>query len=159
MGGGPEWEDSTGACARSPVNLDILKKNSCQSNVDMLDTDVGRVEERRFVPKPTFMEALQGQPSPRPLEYQLKENNLLDLDKIVVHLPSDALPYPSISMELESPWRRALIVKVLGRSVSYTMLYNHLCLFWRPPGEHQLLELGHSFFCFDVRMRIPFIGR
>ncbi|KAJ8766593.1 hypothetical protein K2173_023840 [Erythroxylum novogranatense] len=47
---------------------------------------------------------------------------------------------------LMSPWQQALVVKVLGRSVGYRVLYTRLYQMWKPKGELDILDLGYDYF-------------
>lgn len=87
--------------------------------------------------KPSFVEALTGEKKNGKLEeIKLNQNLLLDLDKISISPPS---PYPSIELDpkfklsLENQWRKAIIIKVLGRSLNFPFLQNRLINLWKPP--------------------------
>ncbi|KAM7461881.1 hypothetical protein LguiA_030002 [Lonicera macranthoides] len=78
----------------------------------------------------------------------------LDMDKIAVTPPSPSSPYPSISLHpddcstLEAPWPKATLVKLLGKTLSYSMILNRLMAMWKPGGESSLMELGYGFYLF-----------
>ena len=48
--------------------------------------------------------------------------------------------------EMRSPWTRALIVKVYGRSVGFNFIHNKLLSMWKPAGRLDCVGLGHGFF-------------
>ena len=48
--------------------------------------------------------------------------------------------------QFRTPWTRALIVKVYGRSVTLSFLHNRLLSMWKPTGRLDCVDLGHGFF-------------
>lgn len=44
-------------------------------------------------------------------------------------------------------WRKTLIVKVLGRPISYTYLCNRLKQLWSLTRSFQAVDLGNGYFC------------
>lgn len=52
---------------------------------------------------------------------------------------------------LSRPWERLLVVKLLGKSIRYHMLYRRIQALWKPRGELDVLDLSHCFFFFFVR--------
>lgn len=76
------------------------------------------------------------------------------MDKITISPPYGAMPYPSVTLRsefrasLEVKWKNAIILKVLGRTVTYNFLHNRLLQLWQPKGKYSLLELGNDFFIF-----------
>ncbi|KAJ8763361.1 hypothetical protein K2173_002244 [Erythroxylum novogranatense] len=53
---------------------------------------------------------------------------------------------PSFKQQLMAPWQQAIIVKVLGRTVGYKVLYTHVRQLWEPKGDMDNLDLGHGYF-------------
>jgi hypothetical protein len=47
---------------------------------------------------------------------------------------------------IREPWRQTLIIKVLGRRVSYTFLLKRLQTIWKIQGDLNLVDLGNDFF-------------
>ncbi|XP_031120258.1 uncharacterized protein LOC116023400 [Ipomoea triloba] len=47
---------------------------------------------------------------------------------------------------LRRPWRRTLIIKVLGRKVSYSYLLNRLQKMWKPESSFDLIALDQDYF-------------
>nr|POE60561.1 uncharacterized protein CFP56_66079 [Quercus suber] len=47
---------------------------------------------------------------------------------------------------IRTPWSKALIVKVYGRSVGLNFLHNRLLSLWKPAGRLDCVDLGHEFF-------------
>ena len=47
---------------------------------------------------------------------------------------------------IREPWRQTLIIKVLGRRVSYTFLLKRLQIIWKIQGDLNLVDLGNDFF-------------
>ena len=45
-----------------------------------------------------------------------------------------------------TPWAKALIVKVYGRSVGFNYLHNRLLSLWKPAGRLDCVDLGNGFF-------------
>ncbi|XP_023876730.1 uncharacterized protein LOC111989173 [Quercus suber] len=52
-----------------------------------------------------------------------------------------------------SPWYKALIVKVYGRSVGFNFLQNRLLSMWRPAGRLDCVDLSHGFFLTRFSLR------
>ena len=48
--------------------------------------------------------------------------------------------------QIQSPWTRALIVKVFGRSVGFNYIHNKLLALWKPVGRLDCIPLGQGFF-------------
>ena len=48
--------------------------------------------------------------------------------------------------QIRSPWNKALIVKVFGRSVGFNYLHNKLLALWKPAGRLDCVSLGQGFF-------------
>ncbi|XVF15304.1 hypothetical protein REPUB_Repub09cG0139700 [Reevesia pubescens] len=55
--------------------------------------------------------------------------------------------------ELCAPWRKMLIIKVLGKSVGFNFLWNRLKQIWRLEEDFSLVDLGNDFFL--VRVHNP----
>lgn len=47
---------------------------------------------------------------------------------------------------IQTPWSKALIVKVYGRSVGLNFLHNRLLSLWKPARRLDCVDLGHGFF-------------
>lgn len=47
---------------------------------------------------------------------------------------------------IRSPWSKALIVKVYGRSVGFSFLHGRLLSLWKPVGKIDCVDLGKEFF-------------
>ncbi|XP_019183629.1 PREDICTED: uncharacterized protein LOC109178450 [Ipomoea nil] len=47
---------------------------------------------------------------------------------------------------IRAPWRNALIVKVWGKVVGYSLLLRRLCALWRPKGSFELVALDNDYF-------------
>lgn len=48
---------------------------------------------------------------------------------------------------IRSPWRQALIIKLLGRNIGYTYLCNRLKQIWSIQGQLQVIDLDHGYYC------------
>lgn len=104
--------------------------------------------------KMTFAETLKktGYESAKGVSF--KEATMLDCDQISISPPTVSAPYPNISLapeykqSLQAPWRRAIIVKLLGRSLSFTAMQTKLVALWKLCGEYSLMDLGNGFFLF-----------
>lgn len=59
---------------------------------------------------------------------------------------------PKIPVSIEErrnlckPWRRAIIIKLLGRTVGYRYLYARLTKIWNPSSNFELIDLQKEFF-------------
>lgn len=54
---------------------------------------------------------------------------------------------------INSPWSKALIVKVYGQSMGFYFLHNKLLSMWRPAGRLDCVDLGHGFFLTRFSLR------
>ncbi|KAJ8769819.1 hypothetical protein K2173_008225 [Erythroxylum novogranatense] len=59
---------------------------------------------------------------------------------------------PLFKQQLQTPWQQAIIVKVLGRTVGYKVLYSRIHQLWKPKGELDVLALGNDFFLVQFSM-------
>lgn len=48
--------------------------------------------------------------------------------------------------QIRKPWSRTIIVKLVGRSVSFSYMQNKLVQLWRPIGRMDCLDLSYSVF-------------
>nr|XP_023896798.1 uncharacterized protein LOC112008697 [Quercus suber] len=55
--------------------------------------------------------------------------------------------------QIRTPWMRALIVKVYGRSVTLNFLHNRLLSMWKPVGRLDCVDLKHGFFLTQFYLR------
>ena len=51
-----------------------------------------------------------------------------------------------LKQRIRTPWAKALIVKVYGRSVGFNYLHNRLLSLWKPAGRLDCVDLGNGFF-------------
>jgi len=58
-----------------------------------------------------------------------------------------------LKQRIRSPWYKALIVKVYGRSVGLNFLQNRLLSLWRPTGRLDCVDLSHGFFLTRFSLR------
>nr|POF09647.1 uncharacterized protein CFP56_10828 [Quercus suber] len=58
-----------------------------------------------------------------------------------------------LKQKIRSPWYKALIVKVYGRSVGLSFLQNRLLSMWRPAGRLDCVDLSHGFFLTRFSLR------
>lgn len=49
-------------------------------------------------------------------------------------------------MEMRCPWQRSLIIKVMGRSISFTYLLNQIKSLWKPMAEMVMIALDNDYF-------------
>ncbi|KAK2981990.1 hypothetical protein RJ640_007582 [Escallonia rubra] len=70
---------------------------------------------------------------------------------------SDQWPRIRISPEemkrLWSPWRRGLIVKLLGRTVGFRLLYQRMKSLWKLRGDFEAVDLGNDFYVVRFQTR------
>nr|POE64126.1 uncharacterized protein CFP56_08497 [Quercus suber] len=55
--------------------------------------------------------------------------------------------------QIRTPWTRAIIVKVYGRSVTLNFLHNRLLSIWKPTGRLDCVDLEHGFFLTQFYLR------
>lgn len=83
-----------------------------------------------------------------------KGRRQLDVYKITIIPPTTQQPYPSIKLNtefrasFEVKWKNALILKVLGHSITYIILLNKITQLWKLKWEFSLMELMNDFFLF-----------
>ena len=62
----------------------------------------------------------------------------------------DGIPSVTINAhlkkELRDPWRLALIIKLLGKIVSFNVLMSRVTLMWKLTGDFELIDLGHGYY-------------
>lgn len=56
-------------------------------------------------------------------------------------------------IEARRPWRNALIIKLVGRSIGYHHHWRHQQTMWRTQGEPLLIDLGYEFFIVKLSRR------
>lgn len=57
---------------------------------------------------------------------------------------------------IRSPWKFALIVKLLGRNIGYTYLCNRLKQIWSIKGSLQVIDLDNGYYCVRFSSRIEY---
>ena len=73
----------------------------------------------------------------------------VDLDEEVENLREGlvAVKFSSdFKKRIQTPWSKALIVKVYGRSVGLNFLHNRLLSLWKPTGRFDCVDLEHGFY-------------
>ncbi|KAJ8765056.1 hypothetical protein K2173_010533 [Erythroxylum novogranatense] len=48
--------------------------------------------------------------------------------------------------KLERPWRQAVVIKLLGKTISFRVLYSQVELLWKPTGGFDVLDLEYDYF-------------
>ena len=61
-----------------------------------------------------------------------------------------------LKQRIRTPWAKALIVKVYGRSVGFNYLHNRLLSMWKPAGRLDCVDLGNGFFLTRFYLREDF---
>lgn len=83
------------------------------------------------------------------LKAQLVKLDYIDGNPLLPKLSVD----PTFLEQLSDPWRKAIVIKLLGRSVGFKAL--KLCIekLWKPRGEMSVLDLGNDYFLvkFDLK--------
>ncbi|XP_021298836.1 LOW QUALITY PROTEIN: uncharacterized protein LOC110427624 [Herrania umbratica] len=66
-------------------------------------------------------------------------------------------PYIGLTKEekrrIRQPWRNTLIVKLLGRDISYTYVSNRVKQLWSLVGEFEAVDLDDGFYCFRLNSK------
>lgn len=54
---------------------------------------------------------------------------------------------------ISQPWKKAIVVKLLGKSIRYQIFCRQVQMLWKPKGDQDILDLGHDFFLvkFDLK--------
>ena len=82
--------------------------------------------------------------------FSLEKDDLLNLDKIKIQEPTESCPHPTIVIDddyikdLSEPWKGALILRMLGKSINYNLLHTKINTMWSLNGRFQLIDLGQS---------------
>ena len=58
---------------------------------------------------------------------------------------------------MRSQWTKALIVKVIGRSVGYHFLHSRLLGMWKPAGKMDCVALGADFFLIKIYLKEDYV--
>ena len=61
-----------------------------------------------------------------------------------------------LKQRMHTPWAKAFIVKVYGRSVGFNYLHNRLLSLWKPAGRLDCVDLGNGFFLTRFYLREDF---
>nr|POF09979.1 hypothetical protein CFP56_39928 [Quercus suber] len=65
-----------------------------------------------------------------------------------------AVRFPrELKQQIRTPWTKALIVKVYGRTVGFNFLHNRLLVMWKPAGRLDCVGLGNGFFLTRLSLR------
>lgn len=62
-------------------------------------------------------------------------------------------------IRLRSPWRKTLIIKVMGKSVGYNFLLRHIRMLWRPMEEIELVAMDNDYFFVKFESMLDHIMR
>ncbi|XVF28970.1 hypothetical protein REPUB_Repub15cG0079400 [Reevesia pubescens] len=84
-----------------------------------------------------------------------------DDDEDILHddgIPIVKIP-ASLKKSLRDPWRSTLIIKLLGKSITYNVLLHKVTQLWKLGGEFELIDLGYGFYAvkferMDDRFRV-----
>ncbi|EOY32562.1 Uncharacterized protein TCM_040554 [Theobroma cacao] len=57
---------------------------------------------------------------------------------------------------IQGPWRNTLIVKLLGRGISYTYLCNRVKQLWSLIGDFQVKDFDNGYHCFRFNSRVDY---
>ena len=65
-----------------------------------------------------------------------------------------AVRFPQeLKWQIRTPWSKAFIVKVYGRTVGFNFLHNRLLAMWKPVGQLDCVGLGNIFFLTRLSLR------
>lgn len=54
---------------------------------------------------------------------------------------------------IRTPWSKAIIIKVYGRTVGFSFLHSRLLSMWKPAGRLDCVGLGHGFFLVRLSLK------
>ncbi|XVF06930.1 hypothetical protein REPUB_Repub06bG0093500 [Reevesia pubescens] len=57
---------------------------------------------------------------------------------------------------IRKPWKNTLIVKLLGRSISYTYLCNKVKQIWSFKGKFEVVDMDHGYYCIRFGLRLDY---
>ncbi|XP_039050208.1 uncharacterized protein LOC120191304 [Hibiscus syriacus] len=60
-------------------------------------------------------------------------------------IPTIRIPQ-ELKEKLRKPWRKALIIKILGKTVAYKILISRITNLWKLEGEFDCIDLGYGFY-------------
>lgn len=85
----------------------------------------------------------------------IEANSATDKDDIPIDLDEEDDEDPDCLVVLLSkeeylalcrPWRNALIIKVLGRRVGFTIINSRIIHLWKPKGQIIMTDVGNNFY-------------
>lgn len=126
---------------------DVYNRENVIVDGDQVD---GRTEAR-----PTFRDAMKGrrldQDPPRDSFANFyDEGTASDDDEVILEEEDPLCPTIFLTkaekIQLRSPWRRTLIIKVIGKSVGYNFLLRRIRMLWRPSADMELVALDNDYF-------------
>ncbi|XVF09024.1 hypothetical protein REPUB_Repub07fG0054900 [Reevesia pubescens] len=108
--------------------------------------DIHREEGKSFKDKllesRLFQDCFNGTGMVEEAELDSDEEEDVDLD--------EDIPRVKIALDLKkslrNPWRNALIIKLLGKTVSFNVLLNRITLMWKLSGDFDIVDLGHGYY-------------
>ena len=79
------------------------------------------------------------------------ETTDLNVGIMVVNLSSER------KSKMQSQWTKALIVKVIGRTICYHFLHSRLLGMWKPAGKLECIALGVNFFLIKLYLKKDYV--
>ena len=81
------------------------------------------------------------------------DDETVDLNAVIaaVNLSSER------KSKMQSQWTKALIVKVIGRTVGYHFLHSRLLRMWKPAGKLDCVALGADFFLIKLYLKDDYV--
>ncbi|XP_031095201.1 uncharacterized protein LOC115999492 [Ipomoea triloba] len=126
----PETE-SPGESDRSPEEQDLLERST-----------------KKWKRGERSLECHRSSPMPAenaPIKEEVSDEEELDEANSDPDCPT-IIVTKAEKVRLRRPWRRSLILRVLGRSVGYSYLHRRLTTFWKPEGNFELIALEQDYF-------------
>jgi hypothetical protein len=120
------------------------------------DSNLSPTDTQSLPQKPSFKDTLlasKESTTPSRSAFLGPEDDLLD-DSMQAESEGGDPRFPSITLgkddlnRLRQPWRSAVIVKPMGKSIGYHFLCSRVDKLWKARGEYEVIDLGYDCFLF-----------
>ncbi|XP_075489651.1 uncharacterized protein LOC142528490 [Primulina tabacum] len=127
---------------------DAIMEN-VQPNIHMINQENPISNDTRA--RISFKETLLGKDKTRDMAIYLEEEGVVsDDDDSEEEVEDEGCPKIKVSREekarLRRPWRKTLIVKVLGRTIGYNYLFRRIKALWRPNAAIEMVAIENDYY-------------
>ncbi|KAJ7976173.1 reverse transcriptase [Quillaja saponaria] len=161
--------ESRGERGRQPKEEDLLQRSDKKVKIDDMegglrleDSSVGENGKRKASYKESVLGGLESNlnldTEGGAAEHEDEVEDVSDDDTDDGDFPDsnnclDILLTHEEKTRLRSPWRKSLIVKLLGKRIDYNFLCKRLYQIWKPKGILKVIDLGNNFFLIRFSMK------